>query len=159
MLEMYGLALVSIQFSSKCRCSSHFGNLVSCSLLTSWLCCLSCRSQGDVIYGTSYLYSLSCPSCGDGICGTFIVYLVACTIVGTKDGSTLPLIIFYALTYVLSYSFFTPQPKALPSSTLFFFLKAFLGKSAIAFFLFFNVVYISSLVLLTLLGGFCGFSF
>jgi hypothetical protein len=61
-----GLAVVSIQssytFASKCKCSSPFGNLVSCSLFTSWFCSFSCLSYGDVIYSTSYFCSLSCVS-------------------------------------------------------------------------------------------------
>ncbi len=65
----------------------------------------------------------------------------------------------FAPTFVHSYSLFTPEPKAPPSSTLFFFLKTFLGKFVAKFFLFSNVVCISSLVLLTLVGGLCGFSF
>lgn len=64
-----------------------------------------------------------------------------------------------ALAYVLSCSLFIIESKALHSSTLFFFLKALFGESMIAFFLFSNVVYISSLVLLILVGGFNGFSF
>jgi hypothetical protein len=60
---------------------------------------------------------------------------------------------------MLSYSLFTPKHKALPSSTLFFFLKTLLGKYVAAFFLFSNVVYISPLVLLTLASGFYGLSF
>jgi hypothetical protein len=40
-----------------------------------------------------------------------------------------------------------------------FFLRSFLGEFDANFFLFSNVVYISSLVLLTLAGGFYGFSF
>jgi len=140
-----GLIVVSIQssytFPSKCRCSSPFKNLVSCSPLT------------------SCLYSLSSFSRGNVICGIFIVYLVACTTIGTVNGSILPLIIFCALTFVLSCSFFTFEPKVPPSSTLFFLLRALLGESVAAFFLFFNVVCISSLVLLTLVDGFYGFSF
>jgi len=51
---------------------------------------------------------------------------IACTIVGTTNGSTLSFIILCALTIVLSYSFFTLEPKTPPSSTLLFLLKAFL---------------------------------
>ncbi len=153
--------MVSIQSShtslSKCRCSSPFGNLMSCSFLTHWLFSLSCPSYGDVIYGISCLCSLGCLFCGDVICGIVVVYLTACTIinialtiVGTVDGSTLPLIIFCAFKYVLSYSLFIFKPKAPPSSTLFFFLRALFGKYVAAFFILSNVVYISSLVLLTL---------
>ncbi len=82
---------------------------------------LSC---GNVICGTSYLCSLSCFSCGNVICGTSVVCLVTCTIVGTAhttinivDGSTLPLIIFYALTSMLSCSLFTPELEVPPSPT------------------------------------------
>jgi hypothetical protein len=50
---------------------------------------------------------------------------------------------------VLSCSFFTFEPKAPPSSTLFFLLRTLLGEFVAAFFLLFSVVYISSLVLLT----------
>jgi len=155
-----------IRFSSKCRCSSPFGNLMSCSLLTSYLCSFSCFSYGHVICGTSCLCSLSCLSCGDVICGTFVVYLVACTtigiartIVGIENGSILPFIIFYALTFVLSYSLFTPKLEALLSSTLFFFLRTLFGEFATTFFLFSSAICISTLVILTLVGGFCGFSF
>jgi hypothetical protein len=70
----------------------------------------------------------------------------------------MPLIIFYALTYVFSYSHFTFELEVLLSSTLFFFLKA-LREFATTFFMFSNVVYISSLVLLTLAGGFHELSF
>jgi hypothetical protein len=42
---------------------------------------------------------------------------------------------------------------------LFLLLKAFLGESIVTFFLFSNVMYISSLVFLTLVDGFYGFSF
>jgi hypothetical protein len=71
------------------------------------------------------------------------------TIVDTANGSTLPFIIFYALGFVLSYSLFTPKPKAPPSSTLLFLLRTLLGEFSGIFFLFSNVVYISSLVFLT----------
>jgi len=60
---------------------------------------------------------------------------------------------------VLSYSFFPLQPEALPSSILFFLLRALLGESVVVFFQFSNVVCISSLVILTLAGGFFGLSF
>jgi hypothetical protein len=50
---------------------------------------------------------------------------------------------------VLFYSLFTFELEVPPSSTLFFFLKTLLGKSVAAFFVFFSVVYISSLVILT----------
>ncbi len=83
----------------------------------------------------------------------------SCTAIGTVNGSILPLIIFYALTFVLSCSFFTPKPKAPHSSTLFFFLRTFLGESIVVLFLLSSVVCISSLVLLTLVGGLCGLSF
>ncbi len=142
--------MVSIQSSYrsplKCKYSSPFGNLVSCTLLTSCLCSLNCLCYGDVIYGTSYLYSLNCLSYGDVNCGTFVVYVATYTIVGTTHtivgityGSTLPLIIFCALVYVLSCSLFILEFKALPSSTLFFFLKELLRESTIAFFMFSNV--------------------
>jgi hypothetical protein len=58
----------------------------------------------------------------------------------------------------LSCSLFTPDPEAPPSSALFFF-ERFLGESTVVFFLFYNVVYISSLVFYTLAGGFYGLSF
>jgi hypothetical protein len=88
-----------------------------------------------------------------------MICLATCTIVGTANGSTLPLIILCALASILSYFLFTIEPKVLPSSTMFFLLKALFDESTIAFFLFSSVVYISSLVLLTLVGGFYGFSF
>jgi hypothetical protein len=71
----------------------------------------------------------------------------------------MPFIIFCAFKYVLSYSFFTLEPKAFPSSILFFFLRALLGESIVVFSQFSNVVCISSLVILTLAGGFFGLSF
>jgi len=61
--------------------------------------------------------------------------------------------------FVLSCSLFTLEPKAPPYSTMFFLLRALLGKFVVAFFLFFSVVCISSLVLLTLVDGFYGLSF
>jgi hypothetical protein len=81
------------------------------------------------------------------------------TIVGTVDGSTLPLIIFCAPTFVLSCSLFTLELEAPPSSTLFFLLQAFFGEFVTTFFLFSSVVYIFSLILLTFARGLCGFSF
>jgi len=146
--KCYELALVSIQssytFASKCKGFSPSKNLVSCSLLTSWLCSLSFFSCGDVIYGISCLYSLSCVSCGVGIYGIFSICLVACAIVGTTNGSTLPFIIFCALKFMLSYSLSIPKLKVPPSSTLLFLLRTLIGEFAITFFLFSNVVCISS---------------
>ncbi len=118
-------------------------------------------------------YDLKSLSYGDVIYGAFVVCLATCTTigiihtivgttrttVGTIDHSILPFIIFCALTFVLSCSFFILQLKVPPSLTLFFFLRTLLGKFVVAFFLFSNVVCISSLVLLTLAGGFYGFSF
>jgi hypothetical protein len=120
---------------------------------------LSCLSYGDVIYGISCLYSLNYFSYGDVICGTIVVYLTAYIAVSTTNGSILPLIIFCALKFVLSYSLFTHKLEAPPSSTLLFLLKALLGESTTAFFMFSSAIYISSLVLLTLAGGFYGLSF
>ncbi len=144
--------MVSIQSSytlSKCKCSTPFGNLMSCSLLNFWFCSLNYFSCGDVIYGTFCFSSLSCPFCGDVIWGTSIVYMVTCTTISTTCttiniayGSTLPLIIFCALTYVVFCSFFI-EPKTPLSSTLFFILKALLVEFATTFFLFFSVVCIT----------------
>ncbi len=142
----------------KCRCSSAFENLVSCSFLTSWLCSFSSLSCENAIYRTSGFYSLNCISCGVGIYGINLVCLIAYATISIADGSTLPLIIFFAFIFVLSYSFFTLEPKA-PPSTLLFLLRTLLRKSATTFFLFSSVVYISSLVILSLVGGFYGFSF
>jgi hypothetical protein len=129
-------------------------NLVSCSLLTSWLYSLSCVSYGDVICGTSCFCSLSCVSRGVVICGTSTICLTACTIiklaftnVDIANGSIFPLIILCALKFVFSYSLFIPKLEVLPSSTLFFFLKALLGEFFVVFFWFYNVLYISSLIL------------
>ncbi len=95
-------------------------------------------------------------SCGDVIYGIARVYLTAyttistiLTIVGTTYGSTFPLIIFYALKSILSYSVFIIEPKAPTSSTLLFHLRTLLGESMAAFFLFFNAIW----------DGFCGLSF
>jgi hypothetical protein len=60
---------------------------------------------------------------------------------------------------MLSCSLFIPELEALPSSTLFFLLRKLLGEFITTFFLFFSVVYISSLVFLTLADGFYGLSF
>jgi hypothetical protein len=73
-------------------------------------------------------------------------------------GSTLPLMM-RALKFVFFCSFFTPELEVPPSSILFFLLKTLLGKSLAIFFLFSSVIYISSLVLLTLADGLCGLSF
>ncbi len=114
----------------------------------------------------SYLCSLNCFFCGYVICGISLVCLTTYTIVsttlttiGTIDGSTLPLIIFYALICMFSCSFLIPKVEAPPSSTLFFFLKTTLGEFVATIFLFSSVVCISSLVLLTLANAFYGFSF
>ncbi len=150
--------MVSIQsshtFPSKCKCSSPFGNLMSCSLLTPQHCSFNCLSCGNVIYGISYLCSLGCLSCGDVICGTTIVCLTVCTTIGIAlttvgivDGSTLPLITFYTLKYLHSYSFFIPKLEGPPFSTIFFLVRALLGKFATTFFLFINVIFISSLII------------
>jgi hypothetical protein len=112
------------------------------------LCPLDSLSYGNVIYGTSIV----CPA-------TCIIVDTAHTIVNTTDGSIHPFIIFCAFTSMLSCSLFTHNPEAPPSSTLIFFFKIFLGEFVVTFFLFSNVIYISSLVLLTLVGGFFGFSF
>ncbi len=161
-----GLHRIFTYILSKCRCSSPFGNRMSCSLLTPQLCSCNCFSFGNVICGICCLYSPCCLSYGDVIYGTVGVYLTTYTTSGTTlttigiaNGSILPLIIFYAFKFVLSYSLFILQPKAPPSSTLFFLLKTFLGKSTTIFFLFFNALSISSLVLLTLASGLCGLSF
>jgi hypothetical protein len=136
--------VVSIQSSytspSKCKCSSLFGNFMSCSLLTSSFYSLNCFSDGDVIYGIPRV----CLT-------TYTNISTIITIASTTDGSTLPLIIFYSL--------FILKLKVPPSSTLFFFLKALLGKSMVAFFLSFSGIYISYLDFLTLTNGFCGLSF
>jgi hypothetical protein len=84
--------------------------------------------------------------------------MAACTTIGTVNGSIFPFIIFYALTFVLSYSFFTFEHEAPPSSTLFFLLKNTSQKVRCNLFSIFSVVYIS-LVILTVGDGFCGFSF
>jgi len=73
--------------------------------------------------------------------------LATYTTVGTKDGSTLPVIILCAFPSTISHSLFIPKPKAPLSSTLFFLLRALLKIFVATFFLFSNVVYTSSLVL------------
>ncbi len=112
------------------------------------------------------VFPTSAPSVISPMEGTAVVYLIVCTIVGialsivgTIDGSTLPLIIFYALKSMPSCSIFTLELEALSSSTIFFFLKTLLREYAATFFLFSSVVYFSSLVLLTLASGFYGLSF
>jgi hypothetical protein len=60
---------------------------------------------------------------------------------------------------VLSYFFLTPHLEVPPYSTLLFLFRAFLGNFVATFLLFSNVVYISSLVLLTLVCGFYGLFF
>ncbi len=132
---------------------------MSCSLLTPWLCSLNYPSCGDVMFGISCLCSFNCLPCEDVIYGTIEVYLTTCTIINILDGSTLPFIIFCGFKSMLSYSFFILEPKIPPSSTLVFFLRALLREYVATFFLFFGVVYISSLVFLTLVGGFYGLSF
>ncbi len=122
--------MVSIQSSHtsflKCKCSSPFGNLMSCSLLTPWLYSLNCFSCGNVICGISCLCSLSCLSYGNVICGTATISLITCTTIGTANGSTLPLIILCALKSMLSCSFFILELEAPPFSTLLFLLKTLL---------------------------------
>ncbi len=137
--------MVSIQSAYmspfKCRCYSPSGNLVSCSLLTFCLSSLNYLLCGNVIYGTS------------------IVCVATYTIVGITNGATLPLIIFCAFVFLLSYSLLTPKLEAPPSLALFFFLRTLFGYSVVAFFLFSNVVCMFSLILFTLADGFYRFSF
>jgi hypothetical protein len=106
--------MVSIQFShtslSKCRCSSSSRNLMSCSLLTPWLCSLNYPSCGDVMFGISYLCSFNYLPYEDVIYGTIEVYLTTCNIISIPDGSTLPFIIFCAFKSMFSYSFFIFEP-------------------------------------------------
>ncbi len=101
---------------------------------------LSC---GDVIYGTSAIYLTTCTTIS-----------IACTNISTVDGSTVPLIIFYALASVFSCSFFTHENKA-----LFFLSRALLGKSVVVFFLFSSVFCILSLIPSTLVDDFLDFPF
>jgi len=100
--KCYELSLLSIQSSymspSVNGCSSTYGNLVSCSLLTFCLC------------------SLICLWYGDDICGILAFYLPACTNVGTIDGATLPFINFWTLAFTFSYSFLFLDLEATPSS-------------------------------------------
>ncbi len=124
---------------------------MSCSFLTSQLCSRSCLSYGDVICGISCLCSLGYLFCGDVINGIDVVYLIAqttggitLTTIGIVNSSILPPIILCAFKFVLSYSLFTLEPKALPSSTLFFLLGALLRESITTFFLFSSVIYSSS---------------
>ncbi len=112
------------------------------------------------------LCSLSYLSCGDVICGMSVICLTTCTTIGTtcinvstSNGAILPLTTFYAFTSMLSYSLLTPEPKVPPSSTLFFLLRALLGDSTAPFFIFSNVIFISSLIHFTLVSSFYGFSF
>ncbi len=89
-----------------------------------------------------------------------LIYVISNYILGySKSFYFMLLCTLCALIYVLSYSFFSPKPEAPPSSILLFFLKALLGEFVVAFFFFSTIVYISSLVFKTLVGGFCGFSF
>jgi hypothetical protein len=90
---------------------------------------------------------------------TYTIVGITCTIFGITNGSILALVTFYALAYVFSCSLFTLESKALPSPTLFFLLIALIGEFVVTFFLFSSVVYISSLVFLTLVDGFYGFFF
>jgi len=116
-----------------------------------WYSCLysvGYLSYEDVIFSTIAVCLIAYTTCG-----------IAFTTIGTTDGSTLFFIIFCALKYVLPCSFFTFELEAPFSSILFFLSKALIGKSIVAFFLLSNVVYISSLVLLTLAGGLRGLSF
>jgi hypothetical protein len=71
----------------------------------------------------------------------------------------LPFIIYSTLTSVFSCSLFTLEPKAPLSLALFFLLGALLGNYIKTFFLLSIVVYISSLILFTLVNGFYGISF
>jgi len=142
MLKMFQTSVVSIQYSytspSKCKCSSLSRNLMSSSPLTSSFYSLNCFSCGYVIYGIAK------------VCLTaYTTINIIITIVSTTNGSILPLIIFYTLKSILSYSVFIIEPKAPPSSTLFFLLRTLIGKSMTTFFLFFSVIW----------DGFCGLSF
>jgi hypothetical protein len=150
----------------KYKCSSPSINLMSCSLLSPWLYSFNYLSCGNVICGIFYFCSLDYLFYGNVIYSIVIICLTSYTISGTTlitvgnvDGYILPLIIFCALKYVLSCSLFIPKLKVPPSSTMFFLLRALLGESIVAFFLFSSAIYISSLVFLTLANGFYGLSF
>ncbi len=131
--------MVSIQSSytspSKHICSSPFGNYVSCFVLTSWFYSFNFLSCGDVSHNTYCLYSFGCLSYGNVICGICTICLAAYTIVdihtivGTIDGSILPLIIFCAFTFMISYSLFIFELEALFFSTMFFLLKTFFWEN------------------------------
>jgi hypothetical protein len=145
MLKIFKTWVVSIQFSStspsKCKCYSLFGNLMSCSFLISSFYSLNCLSYGDVIYDIPRVFLIA-----------YAIISTVITIVGTTYGSILP------LKCILSCSVFILEPEAPPSSTLFFLLRTLIGESMATFFLFFSIIYISS-VFLTLTNGFCGLSF
>ncbi len=98
-------------------------------------------------------------SYGIDICGASTFCLLTCTNVGIIDGALFPLIILWALAYVISYSFLAFDHEVPPSSTLLFLFKTLLRDFAITFLLFSNVTCISSLVLLTLVCGFYGLVF
>ncbi len=122
-------------------CSSTFGDLISLSFLIFCLCFLICLSYGV------------------DICDASTFYLPTCTNVGIANGATFLLIIFWAFASMLSCSFLAPTPEVPPSSTLFFLFRAPLRNFVAIFLLFSNVIYISSLVLLTLVCGFYGLFF
>lgn len=71
----------------------------------------------------------------------------------------LPFIILWPLPSMLSYFFFTLNPKVPPSSTLAFLFRALLGNFGTTFLMFSNATCISSLVFLTLVCGFYGLSY
>ncbi len=147
--------LLSSSFSS---CSFLMSTLIFCS--TSTLLFLQISTL--CLYPFLMFLSLSNSSYNIAFSFSLVANLFKCLLPKSNSpysNSQLPwseITHLCALKFVLSCSFFTPQPEAPPSSTLFFLLRAFLGKFVATFFLFSNVVCISSLVLLTLVGDFCG---
>ncbi len=107
-------------------CSSTFGNLVSLSFLIFYFCFLICLS------------------CKDDVCGVSTLYLLTCTNVSIVDGAPLLLIIFWALAFVISFFFLTPDLEAPPSSILFFLFRALLKDFVTVFLLFSNVLHLFS---------------
>jgi len=112
---------------------------MSCSFLISSFYSFNCFSYGDVIYGIARVCLIA-----------YTIISTIVTIVGTTYGSTLPFIIFYAFKCILSCSIFILELEAPPSSTLFFLLRTLIGESMATFFLFFSIIYISSLVFFNL---------
>ncbi len=119
--------------------------------------CVSILSIYSLVpYCPSYVFYCCCCKwcCKCWKCCELLVVSIQSSYMSPSKGNC-----FSSSRNLVSCSLLTIEPQVPPSSTLVFFLRALFGNFALTFFLFFNVVCISSLVFFTSTSGFCAFSF